>query len=64
MVRGSSDNKALTARKLINLDAATAKQQLLYHFVAPARHIPDQLAAGKVPTLLKGHDLSVAVTKK
>eukprot|EP00775_Hariotina_reticulata_P001055 gene1055-1390_t len=58
------DNKALTARKVADLDAATARQQLLYHFVAPARHIPDQLPAGKVPTLLKGHDLVVAITKK
>eukprot|EP00775_Hariotina_reticulata_P003408 gene3408-3681_t len=58
------DNEAMAERKLINLDAATARQQLLYHFVAPARHIPDQLPAGKVPTLLKGHDLVVNVTKK
>ncbi|WIA19991.1 hypothetical protein OEZ85_005864 [Tetradesmus obliquus] len=44
------------------LSKAQQKQQLLYHFVKPAMSVPQQLKSGRLPTLLQGHDLKVAIT--
>jgi uncharacterized surface protein with fasciclin (FAS1) repeats len=45
---------------LLLLLQATLEQVLTYHVVPQARRIPDGFEAGKkVPTLLKGQDLTV-----
>ncbi|KAF6254009.1 hypothetical protein COO60DRAFT_360168 [Scenedesmus sp. NREL 46B-D3] len=61
-VPSNGDITAGARRAWAGLSKADQQKQLLYHFVRPAMSIPQQLQSGRLPTLLKGHDLKVDVT--
>jgi hypothetical protein len=65
LIFDAADNGVVTAgaqAAWASLSKPDQKKQLMYHFVRPAMAIPQQVKSGKLPTLLKGHDLKVEVT--